>query len=172
MPLSAPRLVALGGSAGGLVLKVFMNADQDLAVGVLATPAFNVADASGDRRREAEAHGGDLHWRWRLRAAERMAITTTLVANQFVQTPPSRYIRLLQVRSGFDVADNEIVKQLSAGDLVITGDIPLANEVLSKFEGLDMAEALTELKNLESQYNAALQMGARLLPKTLLDFLR
>jgi len=66
------------------------------------------------------------------RAAERMAITTTLVANQFVQTPPSRYIRLLQVTFGFDVADNEIVKRMNAGDLVITGDIPLAHEVLGK----------------------------------------
>jgi uncharacterized protein YaiI (UPF0178 family) len=45
------------------------------------------------------------------RAAERMAITTTLVANQFVQTPPSRYVKRLQVTSGFDAADNEIVKE-------------------------------------------------------------
>jgi uncharacterized protein YaiI (UPF0178 family) len=66
------------------------------------------------------------------RAAERMAITTTLVANQFVQTPPSRYIKRLQVTSGFDVADNEIVKRMNADDLVITGDIPLAHEVLGK----------------------------------------
>jgi uncharacterized protein YaiI (UPF0178 family) len=66
------------------------------------------------------------------RAAERRAIVTTLVANQFVQTPPSRYIKLLQVHSGFDVADSEIVKRMNAGDLVITGDIPLAHEVIDK----------------------------------------
>ena len=66
------------------------------------------------------------------RAAERRAIITTLVANQFVQTPPSRYIKLLQVNAGFDVADNEIVKKVSAGDLVVTGDIPLAHEVIGK----------------------------------------
>lgn len=66
------------------------------------------------------------------RAAERMSITTTLVANQFVQTPPSRHIKLLQVKSDFDVADVEIVKRVSAGDLVITGDIPLAHEVIGK----------------------------------------
>lgn len=66
------------------------------------------------------------------RAAERTATTTTLVANQFIQTPPSRYIRLIQVNSGFDVADNEIVRRVSDGDLVITGDIPLAHEVLTK----------------------------------------
>ena len=66
------------------------------------------------------------------RVAERTKITTTLVANQFLQTPPSRYIKLLQVSSGYDVTDNEIVKSLSAGDLVITGDIPLAFEVICK----------------------------------------
>ncbi len=66
------------------------------------------------------------------RVAERTKIMTTLVANQYLQTPPSRYIKLLQVHSGFDVADNVIVKNLSAGDLVITGDIPLAYEVICK----------------------------------------
>ncbi|MGZ4980586.1 MAG: DUF188 domain-containing protein [Methylobacter sp.] len=54
------------------------------------------------------------------------------MANQFLPTPPSRYIKFLQVRSGFDVADNEIVKRLNMGDLVITGDIPLAYEVVIK----------------------------------------
>ncbi len=66
------------------------------------------------------------------RVAERTKIITTLVANQYLQTPPSRYIKLLQVHSGFDVADNAIVKNLSADDLVITGDIPLAYEVICK----------------------------------------
>jgi len=66
------------------------------------------------------------------RAAERTAVNTTLVANQFIQTPPSRYIKLLQVKHGFDVADNEIVSRMSVGDLVITGDIPLAHEVIGK----------------------------------------
>jgi uncharacterized protein YaiI (UPF0178 family) len=66
------------------------------------------------------------------RVAERTGITTTLVANQFLPTPPSRYIKFLQVRSGFDVADNEIVKRLDSGDLVITGDIPLAYEAVIK----------------------------------------
>ena len=64
------------------------------------------------------------------RVAERLSITTTLVANHTLQTPPSRYIQFLQVRSGFDVADNEILNRLIAGDLVITSDIPLAYEVL------------------------------------------
>jgi len=66
------------------------------------------------------------------RAAERTQIHTTLVANQFIKTPPSRYINMLQVTAGFDVADNEIVKRVDAGDLVITSDIPLAAEVIEK----------------------------------------
>jgi uncharacterized protein YaiI (UPF0178 family) len=66
------------------------------------------------------------------KAAERTGVQLTLVANQPVRIPPSRYIHSIQVASGFDVADNEIVRQLDAGDLVITGDIPLAAEVLEK----------------------------------------
>lgn len=66
------------------------------------------------------------------RNANRTEILTTLVANQSLPIPPSRYIKMLRVNSGYDVADNEIVKQLNAGDLVITGDIPLAHDVLEK----------------------------------------
>lgn len=66
------------------------------------------------------------------KAAERTALSLTLVANHSVPVPPSRFIKMLQVKAGFDVADNEIVKRMSAGDLVITGDIPLAAEVLEK----------------------------------------
>jgi uncharacterized protein YaiI (UPF0178 family) len=66
------------------------------------------------------------------RAAERTKVLLTLVANQPMRIPRSRYVKLLQVRAGIDVADNEIVKSLSAGDLVITGDIPLAAEVIEK----------------------------------------
>lgn len=66
------------------------------------------------------------------RAAERTGVQLTLVANQPVKTPPSRHITSLQVSSGFDVADNEIVRRLEPGDLVITSDIPLAAEVIEK----------------------------------------
>lgn len=66
------------------------------------------------------------------RAAERTGVQLTLVANQPVRIPPSRCIDFLQVAAGFDVADNEIVKRLGIGDLVITGDIPLAAEVIEK----------------------------------------
>lgn len=66
------------------------------------------------------------------RAAERVQMPLTLVANQNIRVPPSRYIRSLRVPAGFDVADNEIVRLCDAGDLVITADIPLAADVLAK----------------------------------------
>ncbi|KAA5973379.1 MULTISPECIES: YaiI/YqxD family protein [unclassified Pantoea] len=66
------------------------------------------------------------------RAADRTATTVTFVANQFLRVPPSPYLRTLQVPAGFDVADNEIVKRVEPGDLVITADIPLAAEVIEK----------------------------------------
>ncbi len=66
------------------------------------------------------------------RAAQRKKVETILVANQFIRTPPSKFIRSMQVPAGFDVADDEIVKQVVADDLVITSDIPLAAEVIEK----------------------------------------
>ena len=66
------------------------------------------------------------------RASERMQMPLILVANQSLRVPSSRFIRTLRVPAGFDVADNEIVRQCSAGDLVITADIPLAAEVIEK----------------------------------------
>jgi hypothetical protein len=66
------------------------------------------------------------------RAAQRTGVRLTLVANQPVRTPPSPNITSLQVAAGFDVADNEIVRRIEAGDLVVTQDIPLAAEVIEK----------------------------------------
>ena len=66
------------------------------------------------------------------RAAEREQIPVTLVANQWLRTPPSRFIRSIQVPAGLDVADNEIVQNVSADDLVVTQDIPLAALVIDK----------------------------------------
>ena len=66
------------------------------------------------------------------RAAERTQVQVTLVANQYIPTPRSRFIASVQVSQGFDVADNEIVRRLEAGDLVITADIPLAADVIDK----------------------------------------
>lgn len=66
------------------------------------------------------------------KAAIRTKVEVTLIANQFIQTPSSPLIQSIKVSSGFDVADNEIVKRTNKGDLVITGDIPLAAEVMEK----------------------------------------
>lgn len=66
------------------------------------------------------------------RAANRVGVAVTLVANQFIRVPPSPHIKSIQVESGFDVADNYIVQQAEPGDLIITADIPLADEVITK----------------------------------------
>jgi len=66
------------------------------------------------------------------RAAERRRVVLTLVANQFMRPPKSPYIKTVRVAAGFNVADHEIMAHLAAGDLVVTGDIPLAAEVIAK----------------------------------------
>ncbi|HVK56625.1 MAG TPA: YaiI/YqxD family protein [Burkholderiales bacterium] len=66
------------------------------------------------------------------RAAERVQVSMTLVANRLLRVPPSPYIKAYQVPGGFDVADHWIVEQLQPDDLVITADIPLAAEVIAK----------------------------------------
>lgn len=66
------------------------------------------------------------------RAANRTQVPLTLVANQPLRTPPSKWIDAIQVGAGFDVADNEIVRRLESGDLVVTADIPLAAEAIAK----------------------------------------
>lgn len=66
------------------------------------------------------------------KAAHRTQTQTTLVANHALHVPPSSYLSFIQVTAGFDVADNEIVKRLNVGDLVITSDIPLADEAITK----------------------------------------
>ncbi len=66
------------------------------------------------------------------KAAERTGVQLTLVANRPVRIPSLACINFVQVASGLDVADNEIVKRLAVGDLVITADIPLAANVIEK----------------------------------------
>ena len=97
------------------------------------------------------------------RAAERTGIGLTLVANRPVRVPSSPLIRMLQVAPGFDVADNEIVKRLSAGDLVVTSDIPLAAKVIEKG-----ACALSPRGELHTKDN----IGARLNMRDFLDTMR
>jgi len=98
-----------------------------------------------------------------LRAAQRTRVETTLVANKPLRVPPSRHIKMLTVPLGFDVADNEIVKRLEAGDLVITGDIPLVAEVLEKG-----AYAISPRGELYSQDT----IGSRLNMRDFMDTMR
>ena len=66
------------------------------------------------------------------RASDRTKIEVLLVANQYMATPASKLITAIQVHQGFDVADDEIVKRVNKGDIVITSDIPLASDVIDK----------------------------------------
>ncbi len=90
------------------------------------------------------------------RAAERTKISLFLVANQPLRIPQSDFISFIQVESGFDVADNEIVKKVAAEDLVITSDIPLANDVIEKG-----AKALSPRGELFSENNIKARLSMR-----------
>lgn len=66
------------------------------------------------------------------RAANRTKTQVILVSNQPLYSPPSLYIKKIQVSHGFDVADKQIIKDIQSDDLVITADIPLADAVIEK----------------------------------------
>ena len=66
------------------------------------------------------------------RLADKRQIQVVLVSNHFVKVPKSSYVRSRQVSQGFDEADNEIVSLMSPRDIVVTGDLPLANDVIEK----------------------------------------
>ena len=104
------------------------------------------------------------------RAAERAQVRVTLVANAWLRTPPSRYVRSLQVAGGFDVADSAIVDRVQAGDLVVTQDIPLAARVLERggialnprgerYTPDNMAERLSMRNFMDELRGAGVQTG-------------
>lgn len=97
------------------------------------------------------------------KAAERAEIELILVANQALNVPRSKFIKSIRVAPGFDIADNEIAKKLSPGDLVITADIPLAAEVVHKG-----AYAL----NPRGEFYTAENVKARLNMRDFMDTLR
>jgi len=66
------------------------------------------------------------------KAAQRTGTEVTLIANQAVPIPRTPLITMRIVPQGFDAADDEIVRLVNAGDLVITSDIPLASEAIDK----------------------------------------
>ena len=103
-------------------------------------------------------------------AAERLQIKTNLVANQFISTPPSRFIKSIRVEPGFDVADQEIIRLMAHGDLVITSDIPLASDVLGKgghalnprgsfYTGENIREQLSMRQFMEDLRNSGIDTG-------------
>ena len=96
------------------------------------------------------------------RAAERTGLELTLIANHALKVPPVANIRAIQVSGGFDVADNEIVRRCDKGDLVITGDIPLAAEVLEKG-----AMALTSRGERFTEENIRVRLNMRDFMETL-----
>ncbi len=91
-----------------------------------------------------------------IRAARRREVQTTFVANQLLSLPPSPFIRTVKVAQGFDVADNRIASELTAGDLVITADIPLAAEAVRR-----EALALNPRGTLYSAANVAEHLARR-----------
>jgi len=97
------------------------------------------------------------------RAAERMKIKLTLVANQSLRIPLSEFIETLLVRDGANIADRRIVELAAPGDLVVTADIPLAADVVAKG-----AEAIDPRGQLYTEAN----IGERLAMRNMLDQLR
>jgi uncharacterized protein len=97
------------------------------------------------------------------KAAVNRKVQVTVVANQSIATPKSPFIATIVVPSGMNVADRKIVELVSAGDLVITADIPLAADVVAK-GGL----ALNPRGELYSDDN----IGGRLAMRDLIDELR
>ncbi|CAG2153101.1 hypothetical protein LMG31506_04744 [Cupriavidus yeoncheonensis] len=104
------------------------------------------------------------------RAAQRVEVCVTLVANQYMRTPPSRFIRSLQVPAGFDAADDRIIELVGSGDLVITADIPLAAAALDKgahvldprgswFSRENIQERLTMREVMEQLRSAGVDTG-------------
>ncbi|HEY1599385.1 MAG TPA: YaiI/YqxD family protein [Pirellulales bacterium] len=97
------------------------------------------------------------------RASKRTNIRVTLVANQVLATPPSPLITTILVSGGMNVADRRIVELAEPGDLVITADIPLAADVVSKG-----AQALNPRGELYTDAN----VGERLAMRNLVDDMR
>ncbi len=68
------RVIDVPEVSNGKVLKVYMNADLDEAIGVISFPE-SVPEASVRKRTYTQPRNSDDHWRWRLNMAERIAET-------------------------------------------------------------------------------------------------
>lgn len=67
-----------------------------------------------------------------LKAIQRTKTPAAFVANRWIDLPRSSFIRMKVVSAGFDKADEWIVENCADGDLIITSDIPLANDGIQK----------------------------------------
>jgi flagellar hook-associated protein 3 FlgL len=65
-----------------------------------------------------------------------------------------------------------MVERLDAAALRLNREIPDMTKLLADEKDLDMTQAITDFKMMEYARTAALQMAGRVLPKSLLDFLR
>ncbi len=98
-----------------------------------------------------------------LRAARRLQIETLLVANKDVAISPGRFVSLVRVTKGADVADAYIYERSEPGDLCVTADIPLAHALAGR--GLMVIDPRGEL------YSEA-NIGERLAVRDLMTSLR
>jgi uncharacterized protein YaiI (UPF0178 family) len=64
------------------------------------------------------------------RVARRHGVSVRLVADSWMRVPDEDWIELVVVKGDFDAADDWIVEHAAEGDVVITGDIPLADRCL------------------------------------------
>ena len=86
------------------------------------------------------------------RLAERREIVVTFVANQRLRLIESPFVQLIQVESGANIADDEIVNKCKDGDLIITADIPLAARIVAKgAQALDPRGKFT-IKTISGSY--------------------
>jgi uncharacterized protein len=97
------------------------------------------------------------------KTANRREIHVTLVANQSMTTPSSKFVDSLLVGAGANVADQRIVELCTPDDLVITADVPLAADVVGKG-----AEALDP----RGEFFTDVNIGERLAVRNLFDELR
>lgn len=67
-----------------------------------------------------------------VKAAQKRGVPITFIANHPIPLPKHPNLQFTQVESGFDIADNLIALRAEKGDLVVTQDIPLADEVITK----------------------------------------
>lgn len=97
------------------------------------------------------------------RAAVRLRLRCTLVANTYMALPGSEYIAFELVPHGADKADDHIVAHASGRDIVVTGDIPLAARLIEN--------GILVLNTRGEEWTAA-NIGERLAMRNLMEGLR